>query len=311
MRGRSISQEEVHMSLKTRFATLLKYLLVVVVYFVADIVSGMLVPISINWSPTPEELPWVFGGMLLSAAVNTLVIALIVARSEWSGWRLFGAVAVAWYGTMTIMAQIEAYWFGPSLGLARDVPIALALKEALLVLAVTLAAVFAWGRARPSPRLADARERLPSSSAEWLWKLAIIAVAYLGLYFGFGFVVAWQNPALRDMYDNGADPVVFNPAYLLPLQIVRSALWVLFALPVIRMSRGSAWQIALLVGLLFALPMNIGHFIPNPIMPDASVRLSHFIETTTSNFIYGLFVTWLLSWRPNAVAIGSVRAAKP
>jgi hypothetical protein len=75
-------------------------------------------------------------------------------------------------------------------------------------------------------------------------------------------------------------------ALLLPLQIIRSALWVLFALPVIRMTRGPAWQIAVLVGLLFALPMNIGHFIPNPIMPDPSVRLSHFIETTSSNFIY-------------------------
>ena len=49
------------------------------------------------------------------------------------------------------------------------------------------------------------------------------------------------------------------------------------------MARGSTWQVAVLVGLLFALPMNIGHFIPNPIMPDPSVRLSHFVETTTSS----------------------------
>jgi hypothetical protein len=86
---------------------------------------------------------------------------------------------------------------------------------------------------------------------------------------------------------------------------------VLFALPVIRMARGPSWQVALLVGLLFALPMNIGHFIPNPIMPDPSVRLSHFIETATSNFIFGLFVTWLLGWRPTVALARAARAAKP
>jgi hypothetical protein len=298
------------MSIRSIFVALAKYLALVVFYFVADIVSGMIVPIHTGWNPPAEQLPWVFGGMLLRAAVNTLVIALIVARSTWRGWRLFAGLAFAWYGTMTFMAQIEAYWFAPSLGLARNVPIELALKELPLVLAITLVAVLAWGRARPAEPAPDPHNRLPLSAAEWLWKLAVIAALYLALYFGFGFMVAWQNPALRAMYNDGADPIVFSSAYLLPLQVARSALWVLFALPVIRMARGSAWQVALLVGLLFALPMNIGHAIPNPIMPDPSVRLSHFVETTTSNFIFGLCVTWLLGWRNHAAPARSARPVK-
>ena len=72
----------------------------------------------------------------------------------------------------------------------------------------------------------------------------------------------------------------------------------LSTLPLLRMSKGSAWQIALIAGLLLALPMNIGHVIPNPIMPDPSVRLSHFIETATSNFIFGMVITYLVLWRP-------------
>jgi hypothetical protein len=209
------------MSLKTFFVELLKYLAVVAVYFVVDIASGMIVSIRLSTTTPPDQLPWVFAGMLLAAAVNTLVIALLVGRSTWRGWRLYGAVAFAWYGTMTFLAQIEAYWFGPSLGLARDIPIALALKAIPLVLVVTLAAVLAWGHARPLATPPDTRGRLPVGLAAWLWKLAVIAVAYLVLYFGFGFVVAWQNPALRAMYGNGADPVVFNSAYLLPLQVAR------------------------------------------------------------------------------------------
>jgi hypothetical protein len=57
------------------------------------------------------------------------------------------------------------------------------------------------------------------------------------------------------------------------------------------------------VGLLFALPMNMVHVLPSPLMAP-SVRLSHFIETATSNFIFGLVVTGLLLWHPR-------RAARP
>ena len=75
----------------------------------------------------------------------------------------------------------------------------------------------------------------------------------------------------------------------------------LFALPVIRMTKGSPWQVAVIVGLLLALPMNIGHVLPNVFMPDPSVRLSHFVETATSNFIFGLMVTWLMVRRHHSV----------
>ena len=81
------------------------------------------------------------------------------------------------------------------------------------------------------------------------------------------------------------------------------AVWALFALPIIRMTRGSRWQVAAVVGLLFALPMNMVHVLPSPLMAP-SVRLSHFIETATSNFMFGLVVTGLLLWHPQ-------RAARP
>ena len=47
--------------------------------------------------------------------------------------------------------------------------------------------------------------------------------------------------------------------------------------------------------------MNIYHAVPNAFMPDPGVRLSHFIETTISNFIFGLAVTWLLHRRHRSV----------
>jgi hypothetical protein len=43
--------------------------------------------------------------------------------------------------------------------------------------------------------------------------------------------------------------------------------------------------------------MNMFHAMPNDLM-TASVRLSHFIETATSNFIFGLIITGVLLWVP-------------
>jgi hypothetical protein len=81
---------------------------------------------------------------------------------------------------------------------------------------------------------------------------------------------------------------------LTPNQLVRTLVWVAGAIFIIRGSRLPLWQTALVVGLVFSVPQNIGHLMPNPLIPLNSVRMSHLIETASSTFIFGLFVTWLL-----------------
>ncbi|WP_148303835.1 hypothetical protein [Prolixibacter bellariivorans] len=51
---------------------------------------------------------------------------------------------------------------------------------------------------------------------------------------------------------------------------------------------------SLMVGLLFALLMNAQHLLPNALMVS-EVRLAHFIETASSNFVWGFVIVWLLS----------------
>jgi hypothetical protein len=70
--------------------------------------------------------------------------------------------------------------------------------------------------------------------------------------------------------------------------------WVAGALPVIFGSRLPKWQTALVLGLMLSVPQNIGHLMPNPLIPLNSVRISHLIETASSTFVFGLIVTWLL-----------------
>jgi len=138
---------------------------------------------------------------------------------------------------------------------------------------------------------------------QWIWKLAAIVVLYLVLYFGAGYFIAWQNPELRTFYGQPGEalPFFMHMAYVLrddPLlllfQVLRALVWTMCALPAIRGSRVSPWWTALLVGLLFSVPQNVSHILANPLMPVASVRLSHMIETASSTFVFGALVVWLL-----------------
>ena len=280
-----------------------QFLLLSVLYGVIFMAGGLLSGDTSARGAVPANQQWMlFPALILVCLVDTAMVMLVVRRALWRGWRLMLGVAVSLYGVMTVMGQIEVLWFGPAMGVPASVVPGLLLNSLPIALFFVPLAVWILGNARPwhavSAAARGAYARLQMPVLQWVWKLAVIAVAYLIFYFGFGMVVAWQNPALRDLYGNGANQAVFDWWRLIPFQLFRGVLWALFALPVIAMDRGPAWKTAIVVGLWLALPMNIAHAFPNPIIPDVTVRLSHFIETSTSNFLFGIFLAGVVLWRP-------------
>jgi hypothetical protein len=138
-------------------------------------------------------------------------------------------------------------------------------------------------------------------AGEWLWKLSLIAAAYLVLYFSFGYFIAWRTEAVREYY-GGTDSgnffaemrkVLVTTPWLPLFQIGRALMWTAFALPVIRMMKGKWWEAGLAVALLFSVVMNSQLLLPNAFMPPA-VRFAHLIETASSNFLFAWFLVWVL-----------------
>jgi len=287
------------MPAKSMIAWMAKILGLTVLYFLCVMLGGALF-VSSRLSLPAEQQTAAMLSSLLAALVCTSLLGALILYSRWGGWRLMLALGFSYYGIQTFMAQIETAYFGPAFGVpSSDLPGLFAMSLVVIFVFIPLAVVV-LGKGRQPAQSGEENRRLQMPAGEWLWKLALIAVAYLVLYFGFGYFVAWQNPNLVAMYGGGTNTEVFDNARLVPFQVLRSGLWVLFALPVIRMSRPGVWGTAILIGLLYALPMSIGLVGPNPYMPDASVRLSHFIEIITSNFLFGLIVTHLLLWRRKA-----------
>jgi hypothetical protein len=240
--------------------------------------------------------------LLIIVLANLLVISALIFISRWSGWKLALGLALAYYGAVTFVMQIETWYFLSAITVRPQLLPRLFLMGIPIAFLFIPLAVWILGKSRStadtSPNLA-----LVMPAQQWIWKVTSVSVIYLVLYWGAGYFIAWQNPELRAFYGQPGEALPFfihtantmlhHPA-LFPFQILRALIWVLCALPIIRGSRMNPWWTALLVGILFSVPQNIGHIIANPLIPIASIRMSHMVETASSTFIFGLIVVWLL-----------------
>lgn len=238
--------------------------------------------------------------LLVVCLVDVLIIMYIIERSRWRGLRLAASIFIIFYGTMTVMPQIESAIFITRLP-AGVLP-GLFMMGAIIAALFSPLAVMIMGKWKQTTPDQQSTTRLVMPASEWAWKLAAIAIAYLLLYFTFGYFIAWVNPSIREYY-GGDTPAGFfahlltllrDTPWLFVIQLLRGLMWALLALPLIRLMKGDWWEAALAVSLVFAVVMNVQLLLPNPYMPE-DVRMIHLIETASSNFILGWLIVWLLT----------------
>jgi len=241
-------------------------------------------------------------GILIIGLANVTIISALILSSRWHGWKLALSLALAYYGAVTFLMQIETWYFLSAITVGPELlPLLflMGIPPAFIFIPLAVWILGKWHANEESSH----NPALVMPLKQWVWKLAVIAVAYLILYWLAGYFIAWRDPELRAFYGHPgeADPffthtlnTLRHDPLLFPFQIMRALLWTACALPVIRGSKVKPWCTAVLVGLLFSIPQNIGHILANPLIPLASVRLSHLIETASSTFVFGLIVVWLL-----------------
>ena len=269
------------------------------IYFICfAAVSAALLPAT-SEQPEPGQAGAALAALLAVSLLNTLVLAYLILRSRWTGWKLMFAIFFVFYGVVTVMPQIETAFFVT--GLPPGMLPRLFLSGAIIAAVFSFLAVLVLGKRKSNPTEANKHSRLDVSVSQWVARLSLIVIAYLIIYFTFGYFIAWKNPAVRAYY-GGNDPgsflvqirsVVRDTPLLLPLQLVRAILWTAIAIPVIRMMKGPWWESGLAVALLFAVVMNSQLLLPNPFMPQ-EVRMVHLLETATSNFLFGWLVALVL-----------------
>jgi hypothetical protein len=254
---------------------------------------------------TPEEEQAAAKVLLVVALLNTLVLAYIVQRACWRGWRLIVALFVFFYGAAWFMAQMESAVFLTTFSnemIAR-----------LMLMGFIIAAPFSVLAPAIFGKLKGANEEpvaaMPHGS-DLVIKIGVIALIYVVVYFTFGYYVAWRNPAVQAFY-SGTDPgsfglqlqsVLHGPWWLFPLQFIRGIMWALISLPIARMTKGRWWHAGLALGLGLGVLTSSQLFFPNSFMPEA-VRMAHLVEVSTSNFVFGWIVAFVLTRRPHTAQL--------
>lgn len=254
--------------------------LVTWVYLVA--VQTMLGMLITSPTPVPENAgPW----FLLSNFLIALVLCLLAMRSDWGGARL--AVAVSSIPAIIMLTNyLEGIVF--LTGVTIDWP-----KEVLRTCMVSVLTMPLWPLLFRKRGVAqhNFRPLAGRTVKERIWRLVLADLAYPVLYFLAGTLVF---PFVRDFYATQTIPAV-GLVFTLQL-LVRGPIFLGVCLLMTRMWGLARLPGAAAVGAAFATLSGIAPLlIPSGVFPEP-VRWAHFIEVTTSNFIFGLLVAWL--WGP-------------
>jgi hypothetical protein len=233
--------------------------------------------------------------------VNCAVLAYPILRSRWHGLKLIETVFLLFFGIQTFMGQIETLLFADALDIGVARVRSIVLSGALTALLFAPLAVLILGKMR-RPETAERPARAPRPRRAAAWRVVLLPVIYVCLYFLFGYFIAWQSAEVRELYSGSTELRPFfahlwgllqsNP-WIFLLQLARGLLWVGLALPMVFMMKGERWETSLALGLLFGLLLTTPLLLPNPYL-STSVRLVHFIETATSTFVYGCLIGWWL-----------------
>jgi hypothetical protein len=240
------------------------------------------------------------GGILVMACIDITFILGVVVSSRLRGAPLWLLTSAVYWGTKTFTSQLEAWYFMPNVNAAL-VP-ALLLMTVPVALVVPLLAVVLferWGGDSERP----AWHVPPMGAGQQAWKWVVLsALVYPALFFLAGYFIAFSNPEVRAFYGGVYEPnfidhmrTLFRGDPLLyPFEVLRGALWVAMAVAILWTTQSQRWVAGLLVVLLFTLVQNGVHLVPNPLMP-ATVRAWHFVETVSSNAVFAVLISWLMT----------------
>jgi hypothetical protein len=249
-----------------------------------------------TFSTTVVEKPLL---LILVGFIDTLLLGYFVTVSRWTGWKEWVTVFLMFYGVNYVLTAMEAVYL-PNL-LTMNTVFGLLVNGAIVsgIFAAVLVLLLGGGRMR----LQSAAKRLAMHRREWAWKIIGAGVLYLVLFFLFGFAVYFPFARLLDAVALAAEQsgVPASAAWIFPLEAFRGIIWVLLAVPAI-IALPFGWRkTAVIIGLLFAVPMSgsigLSTTVASGLIP------AHLVEVFGENFVFGALAVWILHLRSRLPAI--------
>lgn len=228
--------------------------------------------------------------LILVAFIDTLLLSYFVLSSRWNGWKEWGAVFAVLYGMVYVLTAAETFYLGSILSAN--------MASALLVNGAITSAIFAgalaWVLGRKGKHVAVGGSRLRMPGKEWTWKIVASATLYLLLFIVFGVIVYMPlGKALDQVAYAQEQSIASNASSLVfPIELLRGALWALFAVPAI-IALPFGWKkTGVIVGLLMAVPLALSQFLSTA--TTIGLQIAHTAEIVGENMVFGFLLVWIL-----------------
>jgi hypothetical protein len=265
--------------------------------------------------PPPVEDPASVGvSVLLVCLINSFLWSIFF----WSTRAFVGlpkgvAILLYLFGTQFFLMQMETFFFSSSLGISPGQVLSILVAGFVMVAATGAFGLWLTRKLAPTP----IQIRFKPEVRGWRGMVAPMLVmsvfVYPFLYETFGYYIAWQNEHLRFFYSHSTELKSFFaqwPGFFAEgiyfFQVLRGLIWVAISIPVVLLLGQNKFFPYLMMGLLSALPA-VQLFIPNPYMPS-DIAMTHFVETFSSNFIWGLLIVYVTN---RSIAERKLRPVEP
>jgi hypothetical protein len=281
----------------------LKLVVICVIVAVVTTISwviGTLVGNAITQStpPPPEDMGAAGLAFLAVCAFNSvLVTVLLESTSRFRGIKRGLALIIYVFGIQFLLPQMETFFFASAIKITTGQATAILISGAIVSVVTMIAGMAVYkvmiGFAKESQHF---RVSVKKTSSLLVALLAL--VGYPFLYLTFGYYIAWQNESLRVYYTGSTELASWfhqvsesfsTGVYF--FQVLRALIWIAVTVPVAAMLKGRPGIQYAVIGILSALLPTSLLFIPNPFMPW-EIAMTHFIETSTSNFVWGALIVW-------------------
>ena len=280
--------------------TALKFILLFFIFSVLFLLPHALIPLQVK-----VENPSQYNSLMLLLLLLTdlLIILYLIKRLDLWGLKLFLAVVIIFWGLHTFMTQIETWYFREAMPAITNRELGILFLNPLITSITFIpVAMWVWGKWKP-----DTSSSEPQTPAYLTWKeMASLSIAYVAIYFVFGYYVAWQFEAVRIFYSGSVEDIGFvrqmkqtlqTKGFIFLFQLLRGFLWIIIGLPIVLYLKGSKKEKIMACAILYSLPA-IQLIIDNPFMP-LQVRIAHLLEVASSNGLFGLLIGYT-STRKNA-----------
>lgn len=275
-----------------------KVFLLTIVMFIGLAVSSMVAGVQHSSQPSGDSAVPV----LIYAFLNTLVLVAFIVNSRFKGFTLIGTTAFLFWGIQYFMTQIETLYFNYAVQMPFNEIIKVVTAGAVNAVLFSSIAVPLMGKFGGRLVSFETPGRLKTSIPGLLSGIPLLSLAYVIIYYIFGYFVAWQFSAVRVFYSGTTDILNLIPHLanqiqtdpILPLfQLFRGFLWSGLAMILLCSVHTKSWGTYILSALLFSIIITTPLLFPNPYMPDA-VRLGHSFELSTSMVLFGILSVLLL-----------------